>query len=151
MALLVRGMVSYVQSVNPYILATLPRDASARNGGERAWTAPWAGCPAATHAGAPCNAARYLLKQKVLTTAGIALRANLGSTVTQQVVCNVLTVMEQMQTLAQVYFPGTGSPVQRQHDVERHFIGSEAGNGGQEDEGLRELGDPVGPVSGSSS
>ena len=68
-----------------------------------------------------------------MTTVGIALRANPGSTVTQQLAWNVLSVVEQLQAYAQVYFPGTGSPVQQQqeqlqHGVERHFIGSEAGN-----------------------
>ena len=92
--------MNFVQSATPYILATWPSDASARYGGLRDGTAPWAGGPTATQSDAPCNAARYLLKQEVLTTAGIAVRANLGSVVTQQVVYNVLAVMEQLQAFA---------------------------------------------------
>ena len=96
-----------VQGVNPYVLATMPRDASARTEGGRAGTVFRTGSPAAEHAGAPLNAARYLLKQEVMATVDLALRANLGTTVTLQVVCNVLSVMEQLQAYAHVYFPGT--------------------------------------------
>ena len=54
---------------------------------------------------------RYLLKQDVVSTIGVALRANYGSMVTQQVISNVLTLIEQLRSYAQVYFPGTGGQV----------------------------------------
>ena len=58
--------------------------------------------------------------------------------------------MEQLQAFAQMYFPGTGSPLQRQH-AERHFIGSVAGDEGRDIDGPVEFGDPASPVSGSIS
>ena len=114
-------MESDVQFAYTHVLSTMPRDASARTGG-----------PVTRNAGAPCYAAQYLQKQEVVATIGIALRANVGNNVTQQLVCNVVSAIEQLQAYAQVYFPGTGSNVRQQQErcqygVEGHLTGSEAG------------------------
>ena len=119
-----------------HVLATMPRDASARNGGGSVGASSsstmYANAPyvAGGRSQPPTNVVRYLLKQEVVTTVGIALRANQGSVVTQQLIGNVLSVMEQLQSYAPMYFPGTGGLVQpqQQQDVARHFIGSEAGD-----------------------
>ena len=89
-----------MQFTYTYVLSTMPRDASARAGG-----------PVTRNVGAPCYAAQYLQKQEVAATIGIALRANLGNSVTKQLVCNVVSAIVQLQAYAQVYFPGTGSIV----------------------------------------
>ena len=47
---------------------------------------------------------QYLLKQEVITTVGVALRANMGSTVTQLLICNVLSVVEQLHAITPMAF-----------------------------------------------
>ena len=100
------------RTFDAHVLATMPREASARTGGDSAGTVPRTGSSSAMFANArfvaggrsqpPAEVVRYLLKQEVVTTVGIALRANHGSIVTQQLISNVLSVVEQLQSYAQV-------------------------------------------------
>ena len=89
---------------DPYFLATVPHDASVRNGGEETGAVPRTGMPAAARRDTPCSMTQYLLKQEVINTVGVALRANMGSTVTQLLICNVLAVVEQLQAFTPMAF-----------------------------------------------
>ena len=66
---------------------------------------------AAARRDTPCSMTQYLLKQEVISTVGVALRANMGSTVTQLLIRNVLAVVEQLQAFTPMAF-ATNSAVQ---------------------------------------